>query len=264
VAQGQGKPPAKVLATANEWISKRIGELRSLEKPEGKAPNLQEKTGVIQHPDYIKKGPIRYGFDPASGGIHVEGKALGPVLVRDPAPADDPLTTMNRYTITKDLSTAWRTAAKPIHEMERQMKLMEVGLQRYRSGDKPGGAEAVRVTFEKILDPGSVVREGEYNRQGELQPFFDRLQAHVKSLAAGGGNISESGLAAMVETARQMTKAMGGAYEGERKRISDMADEYKIRRNLIFGEAPAPVKEPPPERGRPNTLTPGLQMLENR
>lgn len=141
--------------------------------------------------------------------------------------------------LTEKLAKGWNDANASGREMRRQFGLMETGLKRFRAGDKNGGSQAVLVTFQKILDPTSVVRESEYARSAAGISMLGRLQGYADKLAAGGAGVPDAELAAMVETARQMLDGMQSYANTQRSRIDAMAKKYQIDPVLIYGmEAP--------------------------
>jgi hypothetical protein len=113
---------------------------------------------------------------------------------------------------------------------------MEMGLRRFKAGDKNGGSQAVLVTFQKILDPPSVVRESEYARSAQGISFLGRIEGHFDRLRAGGAGVPADELEAMVVTARQFLKGMEGYNTGVRDRITRAAKGYDLDPAFIFDD----------------------------
>jgi hypothetical protein len=147
---------------------------------------------------------------------------------------------------------------------------METAL-RLASVDPAGSSEAVRVTFEKILDPLSVVREAEFERQGAGLSLIDRLQGTLQKYVDGGGNIPLPVLQGMVETARQFVQISGKQNEADRQRIIAQARAWNLDPDIIVpgasnlgggapppgvGAAPAPAS-PAATGAPPAGVTPG-------
>ncbi len=118
--------------------------------------------------------------------------------------------------------------------MKRQFGLMETALGRFEK-DPVGTVEAIRVTFEKILDPNSVVREGEYARQGYGLSLLQRLEGYKQQIVDGGGNIPKPVLDGMVETARAFLEGQEGWNDLERERITSTAKEFGLNPDRVFG-----------------------------
>jgi hypothetical protein len=127
--------------------------------------------------------------------------------------------------------------------MQRQYSLMQTGLRRFTEGDKNGGAQAVLVTFQKILDPSSVVRESEYARSAEGVSALERMQGYSERLASGGAGVPKEALEEMVKTANAFLADLADYNAGVRTRAERTADRYHIPHELIFADMPpAPSK----------------------
>ncbi len=184
------------------------------------------------------------------------------------AAADVPLSTQQRYQAINGMQDDWRKVEAPHREIQRQFNLMQTGLQRFKAGDKIGGSQAVLVTFQKILDPTSVVRESEYDRSPEGLGLLERMRGSMQRLTSGGAGVPEEELAQMVETARQFVAGMTTWNAAETDRIRRTAEQFKIDPSLILGgkpagppaptgqtTAPAASATPPPV---PQALTPSV------
>lgn len=178
--------------------------------------------------------------------------------------AGQPMDTPQRFRAVSDLQTTWRKIEAPHREMERQVQLMETGLSRYPQ-DRIGGSQAVLVTFQKVLDPTSVVRESEYDRssaalsikqrmQGMYDRYIGQFDPATGKWVGGGAGIPESELREMVETARQFMQGLEGWNANERALLERTATEFQIRPDLVFGTSAAggSVGTPPP-RSAPGT-----------
>jgi len=112
---------------------------------------------------------------------------------------------------------------------------MDAGMAAARRGDLAQGAQTVLVTFQKILDPPSVVRESEYMRSAAGQSLLNRIQGYVEQLQKGGAGISIKELEKFYALAKEAATAQQGGYlTAEKERIGRNADRYKIPRELVF------------------------------
>jgi hypothetical protein len=143
------------------------------------------------------------------------------------------------FAISEKLAKTWQDTTKAQREMNRQFSLMNTGLKRFREGDKNGGSQGVLVTFQKILDPSSVVRESEYARSAAGISALGRIEGYMERLRAGGAGVPDGELSAMVETAKQFLDDMKGFNNGQRKRIEAQAKKYSIDPALIFDDVAA-------------------------
>jgi hypothetical protein len=133
------------------------------------------------------------------------------------------------------LTTQWTTAVKPAVELSRQVKMMDAGLAAAERGDLAQGAQAVLVTFQKILDPASVVRESEFMRSAAGQSLINRVQGAYERLTQGGAGVPLPELKKFAQLAREAAKAQAGGYtDAVKARIGRTADRYKIPREIVF------------------------------
>lgn len=145
------------------------------------------------------------------------------------------LSATSESNIINRLSNQWTKAVAPVAEMYRQSKLMKAGLEAARRGDLASGSQAVLVTFQKILDPTSVVRESEYARSAEGQALFARIEGAYDKLTKGGAGVPVSELEKFAKLADEMVQAsLSGRVGAIKKRIGATADRYKIPHETIF------------------------------
>lgn len=190
--------------------------------------------------------------------LSFSGEKAGSVTTgRGEASANIPLSTQQRYQATTDLAKQWTTEREAGRLMENQYKLMQTGVSRYEA-DPIGGSQAVLVTFQKILDPTSVVRESEYARSPSGLAILDRMQGLYEKYSAGGAGVPKPVLEGMVETARQFLETLKGSSNATRQRIQDTATSYEIDPRLVLGpDMPAStVGAPPPAAGPTTAPTP--------
>ena len=167
-------------------------------------------------------------------------KAMGEIDAtrRDPRqPRAGGPTDYQQFNMGERLAATWAKTNAPVREMDRQLRIMRVGLKRFRGGDRNGGAQAVLVTFQKILDPTSVVRESEYARTAAGQSLINRLEGYAERLAAGGAGLTDAEMASMVKTSEDMLADMGNWQAGARGRIGRRADQFGIDHVEIFDDA---------------------------
>ena len=150
---------------------------------------------------------------------------------RDP---NAPLSPTVESTIINRLSNQYTKAAGTVSELSRQVNLMNTGLEAARRGDLAAGSQAVLVTFQKILDPTSVVRESEYARSAEGQALLARIEGAYEKLKSGGAGVPLSELEKYAKLGAEMTKAQMGSFNAAKERIGKTADRYRIPRELVI------------------------------
>jgi hypothetical protein len=169
--------------------------------------------------------------------------------------------------LTRQLAGDWRKFYAPIAALDRQVSLMDTGMAAARRGDLAQGAQQVLVTFQKILDPPSVVRESEYARSAVGLSVVERAKGQLEAWMQGGAGVPLSELEKFARLARESADGQRNVMNthGEHKRIEAVADRYKIPKELVFAgqsepgatdsegtvRAPAP-KTPSAAPGGPN------------
>lgn len=145
------------------------------------------------------------------------------------------------------LATQWNTATKPARELDRQVSIMREGMKAVEKGDLAQGGQAVLVTFQKILDPTSVVRESEFDRSREGLSLMQRATAAVERLSKGGAGVPLDELKKYAALAEQIAKAQRDSrLTAIKERLGKNADRYNIPRELVFEEElPGGGTEPP-------------------
>ncbi len=135
------------------------------------------------------------------------------------------------------LQKQWSDATANYSEMKRQSEIMRDGLQAARNGDMAAGSQAVLVTFQKILDPTSVVRESEYARSASGQSVMNQMEGFLERLARGGAGVPVPELERFAALADKFVQNAGSGLEGRRARLSRTANYYGLEPSLIFDDA---------------------------
>jgi len=158
-----------------------------------------------------------------------------------------PLSPTSESQIIQRLTKQWGDANKHLKELGRQVALMDVGLAAVESGERAAGDQIILVTFQKILDPPSVVRESEYMRSAAGQSLMDRVRGAYEQLTEGGAKMTVEQLKTFANFAREAAEMQTKAanLDGIRARIARTAYHYNIPEELIFDDDDTPVTPPP-------------------
>ena len=138
----------------------------------------------------------------------------------------------------------WDKATEVRRSVDRQVRVMNSGLAAAARGDLAAGSQAVLVTFQKILDPTSVVRESEYARSASGQALLARAEGALEQLQKGGAGVPLAELTKFANLAKEIARATNEYENTVRSRLTKQAERYKIDPVLIFGEAPAEAPAP--------------------
>ena len=236
----------------------KLGPNDVLVPAEGGAPiatNPVEKTGAApsigSFEDYIVR---KYGESPTPDQIKEGRKEYQqaddrPIRI---STGRDSLTPNMESNVINRLSNQWSKESKPARDLERQVSVMDAGLTAARNGDMNAGSQAVVMTFNKILDPQSVVRESEFDRSAAGQSLMNRAKGALEKIVSGGAKMPLSELEKFAALAKEIASAQRGSrLSAIKERIGKTADRYKIPRELVF-ESETTV-EPPPASAPKNT-----------
>ena len=150
------------------------------------------------------------------------------------------------------LADEWQEATKPVRGLMRQRDLMSIGMEAAARGDMAAGSQTALVTFQKILDPISVVRESEYARSASGQALLAQVEGAVEKLGKGGAGVTLEQLGAFARLADEaVAKLSNGRVRDERERIGRFADHYGIDRSIIFSGNLGTGAPPAPPQGQP-------------
>lgn len=143
------------------------------------------------------------------------------------------LTGQDKVNMEVKLAGNFEQYAKDSREAQRQIKIMETGYnQAVQSGfngeSNNAPSQAVLVTFQKMLDPTSVVRESEYARSGSGQSIMQRIQGTVDKLARGGAGVTQKELKTFYDLSQQLLKGYNEEQLNFAKRIQTQAGNYGL------------------------------------
>lgn len=121
-------------------------------------------------------------------------------------------------------------------EVAVQLANMESALQQVKKGSLQAGSQSVITTFNKILDPISAVREGEYARSQQGQSLMARMQGQWQTMTAGGAGIPVPELEKYVVMAREFAQNQRKFADDTARQINGIADEYGLKKDLITAD----------------------------
>ena len=157
-----------------------------------------------------------------------------------------------KITDSMRLADEWQEVTKPVRDLMRQRDLMSIGMKAAARGDMAAGSQTVLVTFQKILDPISVVRESEYARSSSGQALLAQVEGAVEKLGKGGAGVTLEQLGAFARLADEaVAKLSNGRVRDERERIGRFADHYGIDKSIIFSGNLGTGAPPAPPQGQP-------------
>ena len=115
---------------------------------------------------------------------------------------------------------------------------------RGKAGSLASADQAMVTLFNKMLDPGSVVREGEYDRSAQGQALLERAQAYVDKIQQGGAGITDEARADMVDIARQLYSQALKGYAIRKENMVERSTALGSKREdveKLYGKEPNPA-----------------------
>ena len=186
-----------------------------------------------------------------------------PVLpnVQAPPPEtpDTSVSMPDQLKMVRQLSDDWQKTVRPMQGLLAQSERMSIGLRMAQRGDLLAGSQAILISFNKLLDPTSVVRESEYARSATGQSAIETLKGMAQKLKAGGAGVVLDELETYKQFGEKVVqKALESTVGPERKRISRLVEFAGVDPELIFTGRFASDAGP---QGTPQGLPPMAQGL---
>jgi hypothetical protein len=141
----------------------------------------------------------------------------------------------------RSLNSQYNTNTRADRTLRQQYSLMDGAWNKYKEDRSRGlnpTAQSVLVTFQKVLDPTSVVRESEYARSPNGQAYVQRLLGLQDRIIKGGPGVTDKSLEEFVSVARGFAQNAQKFIKAERDRITRVADKYGLERDLVLSEDP--------------------------
>ena len=113
---------------------------------------------------------------------------------------------------------------------------LEQALSRNDDKSKVAADQAIITLYNKILDPTSVVREGEYARSVEGQSAINYTTGIYERLKQGGSGLTDSDRQEMVDTARRLLLSIQPMINEKIESYSSIADNYGLDTKNIIQE----------------------------
>ena len=195
--------------------------------------------------------------------------AFGDDILGHAPEADAPTTLKDRLSMVRDLSSDWQATVRPMQSLLDQSDRMEIGLRMAQEGDMLAGSQAILISFNKLLDPTSVVRESEYARSASGQSALETMRGFVDKLSKGGAGVTLEELQSYARFGEEVVqRALESTVGPERERISRLVEFAGVDPELIFSGrfAPKPPQgEAPPGQPQgqelPNSNAPLARAL---
>jgi len=197
---------------------------------------INPKTGKPELVQRLSDGTIKYFGDPVPSA-----KAAGSEV--------SPTALLNA---TMGLRTQFGRETNAAKVVETQLANMESSLQAVHGDSDSAGSQGVLVTFQKILDPLSVVRESEYARSASGLSLLASIQGMYDKYTKGGAGVPVAELEKFVALARQFAKNQRDSTTQTVESINSIVEEYGINPVSVFGKREAMTPPPSTTKLNPN------------
>lgn len=117
-------------------------------------------------------------------------------------------------------------------EINRQYNSLKTTWENYKNWDKSNkwvAEQHIITAFNKILDPGSVVREWEFARTAEWQAILDSTYQKLQSLAQGGSWVTD-------KTLEDIFKTVERIYNTDKKIAINKKENYKANATYLWAQ----------------------------
>jgi hypothetical protein len=183
---------------------------------------------------------------PAAGAVAPTAPAAGaapaaPTAQAAPAAGPQPIIpgTGKVFQNEKDIRSEFTTAMKPYVELSQAFQKIE------SAAKNPSGAGDISLVYGymKILDPGSVVREGEFATAQNAGGVPDAVR-NVYNRAISGQRLSENVRADFLGQARNLIESQRELSNDVIERYKALANQYKLNPDAIVFDPFRRVKKP--------------------
>lgn len=147
------------------------------------------------------------------------------------------LTPYQQFQATQSIAKDTQNRTENAREMSRQANMISSGYNAIVSSkDKKNRSlqtQAIITSFNKILDPTSVVRESEYDRTSAGQSLLQRLEGKVNNIAQGGAGVTDATLKEASDIAKEYLKNSQASVLAENQRAVAMANQFGLNSDFV-------------------------------
>jgi hypothetical protein len=168
------------------------------------------------------------------------------------------LTPSQQFTASQTLQKKVANNTDAAREITRQIGVMTGAWDRYSTGkatDLNATSQAIITSFNKILDPTSVVRETEYDRSGSGQALLSKIEGKIATISQGGPGLTKESLQELVNLGKTYEANAKASIAKEQERARAEAQYYGLNADLISAPAPVNGETPAPGTDTGSTYT---------
>jgi hypothetical protein len=216
----------------------QIGQMAEAVTPPPAASKVAAPPQAGSFEEYVNAPPERQAVIEGARKRYMQADDR-PLAAKPPA-GPDGLTPNARLDGTLRLRDRFIKETQAAQTVNTQLRLMKSSLEAVRSGAAAPGSQGVLVTFQKILDPTSVVRESEYARSASGLSLISRMEGAWDKITKGGAGVPVHDLEQFVTLAEQFVRNQAQAAEMTKQQIESIAKESGLNPANITRELDLP------------------------
>lgn len=146
------------------------------------------------------------------------------------------LTPNQVFTATQALKKTVATNTQASRELQRQASILNSTWERLASGqavDLNATSQAIITTFNKLLDPTSVVREAEYDRSASGQALISTIQGKLAAIEQGGPGLTKQSLKEIVDLGNLYAKNAQASIDATVNGAREEANYFGLNADLV-------------------------------
>ena len=155
---------------------------------------------------------------------------------KSPVEKEDNLTPYQQFQATQAIQKTTQTNTDAARELNRQGSILEQTWNRYKNGeagDLNATTQAIVTTFNKILDPTSVVRETEYDRSSAGQALISAIEGRIARISQGGPGLTPESLKELVDLGLTYSKNAQASITAANERARQQAEYFGLNPDFV-------------------------------
>lgn len=223
---------SRAQSAGTSFIENKEAELKRMIEERTKKSNLQT-TGLEKALPYMV-GDDKFQRQYESGF----GLESGTIAGAKPKTAFEPDSPAG-LNVATTLRKEFNDIVKDFRTVSQQYKNIKSAYDRAvaagNTKTKAASDQALVVSFNKLIDPTSVVRESEYARTGEGQAAIAAIEGYIQKVRQGGSGLTDENRRDVVAMAHELVKSSQEFYKTQRQNYSGIARDYGVPENRIIG-----------------------------
>lgn len=184
-------------------------------------------TGEVMYS--APKAPVQ-----VSAGETIIDPSTGEVIYQGQAKSD--LTPYQQFQATQAIANQTAKFTDASKELQRQSNVLTQTWNRYASGeakDLNATTQAIVTTFNKLLDPTSVVREAEYDRSASGQALLSTITGKLSAVIQGGPGLTPASLKELVDLGNLYAQNAQSSITQANQRATQMAEQFGLNPSFV-------------------------------